>query len=157
MIRTLSASGTFVHKYVFLALWLCISGGLNILMWSGRLFELRVVPPSLGIKIIYLAFLLVPPPLILWMTRLHKRVRMSDDGLLIRDSSQEVFVPFSAIESVSRPKTEPNAYVEVRFRAPTVFGNRIRFVPRPRHGFLPWLDPAVREFLERVTVRSWAS
>jgi hypothetical protein len=82
--------------------------------------------------------------------RPYKRVRMSDDGLLISDPQREIFVPFSAIARAVRAPIEPNEYVEVIFRTPTEFGEKIRFVPRPRYGFLPWLDPAVHNFLHRV-------
>jgi hypothetical protein len=110
-------------------------------------------PPSLGAKLFFLAFWLLPLFFVAWVTRLDKRVRMSDEGLLISDGRGEIFVPFAAIKSASRAPIEPNAYVEVTFRTPTAFGDRIRFVPRPRRGFLPWLDPAVHEFLARVNKR----
>jgi len=150
MVRTLSASGTFVQKYIFLATWLCLTGGLNVLIWSGRMSAAGGGPPSLGAKLTFLAFWILPPLFILWVMRFYKRVQMSDDGLLISDPREEIFVPFSAIASVSQPKIEPKAYVEVAFREPTAFGERIRFIPRPRFGFLPSLDPAVCEFLERM-------
>jgi hypothetical protein len=84
------------------------------------------------------------------LKRTYKRVRMSDEGLLISDPQREIFVPFSEIARAVQAPVEPNAYVEVIFRTPTEFGDKIRFVPRPRYGFLPWLDPAVHEFLRRV-------
>jgi hypothetical protein len=156
MIRTLSAPGTFVQKYVFLTVWFYLLGGLNILIWSGKLFDASGGPPPPQAKITFLVFWLVPPLLGAWMMRRHKRVRMADDGLLIADNHREIFVPFSAIESVSQPEIEqdgyiePDGYVEIAFRAPTAFGDRVRFVPRSRFGLLPSPDPAVREFLQRV-------
>jgi len=151
MIRTLSAPGTFVQKYVFLVLWFCILGAINILMWSGKLLDPHGEPPSLEARIGFLAMWLVPPLVAAWLTRLLKRVRMSDEGLLISDYRREILVPFSAIESVSpHSKVEPFQPVEIRFRAPTEFGDRIQFVPRGRYGFLPWPDPALSELREPV-------
>jgi hypothetical protein len=34
MIRTLSAPGTFVQQYVFLILWFCIGGGINVAVFA---------------------------------------------------------------------------------------------------------------------------
>jgi hypothetical protein len=34
MIRTLSAPGTFVQKYVFLILWFRIGGGINVAVFA---------------------------------------------------------------------------------------------------------------------------
>jgi hypothetical protein len=151
MIRTLSAPGTFVQKYVFLVLWFCILGGINVLMWSGQLFDQHGGPPSLEAKVAFLAMWLAPPLVATWLTRLLKRVRMSDEGLLISDCRRKILVPFSAIESVSpHSKVEPFQPVEIRFRVPTEFGDRIQFVPRSRYGFLPWPDPALSELRERV-------
>jgi hypothetical protein len=151
MIRTLSAPGTFAEKYVFLALWFGILGGINVLIWSGQMSDAQGAPPSLATKVVFLVMWLVPPLVAAWLTRLLKRVRMSDEGLLISDSRREIFVPFAAIASVSpHSKVEPFQPVEIRFRAPTEFGERIQFVPRVRHGLLPWLDPAVSELRERV-------
>lgn len=152
MIRTLSAPGPFVGKYVFLALWFCILGGINLLIWSGQMSDAQGGPPPLAAKIAFLAMWLLPPVVAAWLTRLLKRVRMSDEGLLISDGRREVFVPFSAIESVSpHSKVEPFQPIEIRFRAPIEFGDRIQFVPRVRYGFFPWLDPAVREFRKRIS------
>lgn len=149
MIRTLSASGTFAQKYVFLTLWFCIGGAINFAMWWGEVFDLTT-PPTLGAKISSLVLWLAPMFAIIRFMRPYKHVRMSDNGLFISDPRREIFVPFSAIERAVPAPIEPNEYVEVIFRAPTEFGDKIRFVPRPRYGFLPWLDPAVNEFLHRV-------
>ena len=151
MIRTLSAPGTFVQKYVFLVLWFCILGGINVLLWKDKLFDRHGGPPSLEAKVAFLTMWLAPPLAAIWLTRLLKRVRMSDEGLLISDCRREILVPFSAIESVSpHSKVEPFQPVEIRFRVPTEFGDRIQFVPRSRYGFLPWPDPALSELRERV-------
>jgi hypothetical protein len=108
MIRTLSAPGTFVQKYVFLVLWFCILGGINVLLWTDKLFDRHGGPPSLEAKVAFLAMWLAPPLVAIWLTRLLKRVRMSDEGLLISDRRREALVPFSAIASVSPPsKVEP--------------------------------------------------
>ncbi|MDB5612199.1 MAG: hypothetical protein JWP25_9099 [Bradyrhizobium sp.] len=101
MIRTLSAPGTFAQRYVFLVLWFCILGGINILMWWGKLFDPHGGPPSPEAKIVFLVIWLVPPLVAAWLTRSLKRVRMSDEGLLISDYRREILVPFSAIESIS--------------------------------------------------------
>jgi hypothetical protein len=152
MIRTLSAPGTFAQRYVFLVLWFCILGGINILMWWGKLFDPHGGPPSPEAKIVFLVIWLVPPLVAAWLTRSLKRVRMSDEGLLISDYRREILVPFSAIESISpHSKVEPFQPVEIRFRAPTEFGDGIQFVPRARYGFLPWPDPALSELRERVS------
>jgi hypothetical protein len=113
MIRTLSAPGTFVQKYVFLVLWFCILGGINVLLWTDKLFDRHGGPPSLEAKVAFLAMWLAPPLVAIWLTRLLKRVRMSDEGLLISDYRREALVPFSAIASVSPPsKVEPFQPVE---------------------------------------------
>ena len=149
MIRTLSAAGTFTEKYFFLALWFCVGGAIAFAMWSDKVFDPNT-PPTLWAKIASLILWLGPLFVIVRLMRAYKRVRMSDEGLLISDPQCEIFVPFSAIARAVPAPIEPNAYVEVIFRAPTEFGHKIRFVPRPRYGFLPWLDPAVHEFLQRV-------
>ncbi len=150
MVRTLSSSDTAFQKYVFPVSWFCLAGGVNVLMWSGRLFDPRGGPPSPEADIALLAIWLAPPLLAATLTRLLKRVRMSDHGLLISDYRREIFVPFSAIASVSQPKFEPSETVEIKFRAPTAFGDRITFVPRARFAF--WRrDPALGELEGRVT------
>jgi hypothetical protein len=147
MIRTISASGTFAQKYVLPLIWVGVAGGLNALMWIGHAFA---PPPTLGARAAMLLLLLGPLVFLPGLRRL-KRVRMSDDGLLISNYVREIFVPFGEIESVSsHTKVYPFQPIEVRFRTPTAFGERIRFVPRPRHGFMPWLAPAVQELRDRV-------
>jgi hypothetical protein len=152
MVRPLSAPGTFVQKYVLVGLCFSVLGALNALIWSGWLLGPNGGPPSLGARVAFLAMWLAFPIAALWISPRLMRVRMSDDGLVISDVRQEVFVPFSAIESMSpRSKIDPFQPIEIKFRTPTEFGDRIRFVPRARCGFLPWLDPALSELRQRLS------
>jgi hypothetical protein len=155
VIRQLSAPGTFVQKYVLVALCFCVFGAVNALVWSGRLVGPDGGAPSLGARLAFLAMGGAALAAALWLSPSIKRVRMSDEGLLISDVRQEIFVPFSAIERISpQSKVDPFAPIEIRFRTATVFGDRIRFVPRARYGFLPWLDPAIGELRQRASARS---
>jgi hypothetical protein len=147
----LSAPGTFIQKYVLVGLCFCVLGAVNALVGLGWLLGPDGGLPSLGARVAFLAIWLAFPVAALWLSPRLMRVRMSDDGLLISDVRKEVFVPFSAIESMSpRSKIDPFQPIEIRFRTPTEFGDRIRFVPRARYGFLPWLDPAIAELRQRV-------
>jgi hypothetical protein len=151
MIRPLSAPGTFVQKYVLVALCFCVFGVVNALLGFGWLLGPDGGLPSLGARVAFLAIWLAVPLAALWLSPRLMRVRMSVNGLLISDVRQEIFVPFSEIESIS-PQAKDDKFqpIDIRFRTPTVFGDRIRFVPRARYGFLPWIDPAVSELRERV-------
>ncbi len=143
MIRTLSASGTFTQKYFFVAAWLFVFGDVAFIVLSGG------GVPSPGAVTLLIGIFLTPLIVALLLPNPNKQVRMSDDGIFVSDNRREIFIPFARIESAMREPMEGAAIV-VTFMRPTEFGDSIRFVPRPRLGFLPWLDPAVREFMRWV-------
>jgi hypothetical protein len=149
-IRKLSVPDQSGQRRIMLGLWFVILGAINAGIWTGYLRDPLGGPASATALISSLLIWLVPPLLVIALMPPGKTVSMSEDGLLISDGKDEILVPFAEIAGVTRAPFEPNAYIEVAFRSDTRFGDRIRFVPRPARGFLPWLDPAVKEFLKRV-------
>lgn len=150
MIKKLSVPDQSGQRRIMLGAWIVILGAINIGMWTGYLRDPTGGPASATALISSLLIWLIPPLLVIWLMPPGKTVAMSDQALLISDGKTEILVPFAEIAGVTRAPFEPHAYIEVAFRRDTLFGDRIRFVPRPARGFLPWLDPAVKEFLRRV-------
>jgi hypothetical protein len=147
MTKTLSAAGSSTSKYFLLAAALFVFGDVILIVWSGA-----GMPSPQAIVTLLLVFL-VPLAAVALVPEPYKRVRMTNIGIYVSDNKREIFVPFSAIESASRERTDESTVIGVTFRVPTEFGDTIRFAPRGRFGFLPWSDPAVREFLERANTR----
>ena len=130
-----------------MAAWLFVFGDVVLIIWSGSgMPSLQTMATLLLIFVLPLIVMaLVPVP--------SKRVRMSDLGIYVSDNTHESFVPFSAIQSASWERSGESSFIEVMFGVKTVFGDSIQFTPRARFGFLPWSDPAVREFLQRANSR----
>ena len=144
MIRTLSAPGTLVETCVFPALWFGVLGSLNVLMWSGHLFDLHVAPPSLQARIMYLVLWLVPPLLAAWLTRRRKRVRQQEadagdadipahfDGLVFQDRRHSVGAglptkrPLARQHLVEKRAQREDVAAQVQLAASYLFRRKIR-------------------------------
>jgi hypothetical protein len=60
----------------------------------------------------------------------YKKVLINKDGLYISDIWKEIYIPFSAIKSVTNPANIATQQITINLFNASPFGKRIRFAPK---------------------------
>jgi len=131
MPRTLSSAMTLVFKVIFPSVWI---GGFAV--GTAQLFVLshdstgRPLPE--GLKWTFLAILLAGGSFIWWYCVRLKRVRTDGTALYVSNYLKEVRVPLAEVVNVTENRWLNIHPVTLEFRLPTLFGQRIVFMPKSR-------------------------
>jgi hypothetical protein len=147
--RLLSSRATFFQKRVRPAVYF---GGLLIFATALSL--------TLGGSVALLPLRIVPVVTIVVCYFMYKRLDVDlvdevlddDNALVIRNGHEEARIPLSEIIDVSYSRFVNPREVTLSLRAPSVFGNRIRFyMPVPSAPFAT--IPVIDELIERIDAK----
>ena len=142
MMRTLSSSWTFFHKFVFPTI---LVGGFGLSTLA--MFHACEAPP----KWIILSFFMVGTAYSYWAGWRLKKVDIDESSLYISNFRIAIQVPLRSIESVSGSALISPELVWITFRRPTEFGSKIVFVPEMRFFFTGLSPhPIVKELRQLV-------
>ncbi|HEY2895522.1 MAG TPA: hypothetical protein VGJ12_00180 [Gemmatimonadaceae bacterium] len=145
----LSSAWTFVYKFVFPALWIPLVGFgiLTAFQHPGEVIYNGVkgaAPPFIGYELF--AVWLAGSALILWFCMSLRRVRLTDDALLVSNYISEWRIPFAMIEGVSQDRWVNLRPITIRLCADVGCGRSVKFMPPLRWLLLFWReDPEVAE------------
>jgi hypothetical protein len=118
----LSSLLTFIHKFIIPTLWL---GGF----WLGTVL-LVIDPPPGGEHPLIVAAALVFGAIVFYRWGFPlKRVMARENGLLVSNYRQEIFVPYEQISTVRESKFVNIRPITVQLRSATAFGSRFVFMP----------------------------
>jgi hypothetical protein len=133
--RTLSGRGTFFVKFIFPTLWIAMFG-LGAL-WTFRDQAMDAEPGLWGLPERWSFFVLwvFGTVFLAWACFPLKRVRVDGDTLYISNYVREIHVPLADVTGVKENYFISNRPISVAFRTPTMFGQKIVFIPR---GSIVW-------------------
>jgi len=117
--KRLSMFGTFFFKVMFPAIWIGGFGHGTLLGWQSDAEE----------KYVFLVAWIIGSTIILLATASLKCVKIEDADLVISNYIKTIRVPLSQIHSVSENYFVSPKLVWITFKAPTVFGDKIKFSP----------------------------
>jgi hypothetical protein len=157
MDRTISASTTFLFKYIFTPLWV---GGFGI-----GTFAILSDPQDVvfnGVRgaatpadqLLFFAFWILGSGFLLWLSVPLKRVRLRADGLSVSNYRREILIPFSAIERVTQNVLISGRHVTIHLRFETPFGRRITFMPAGLGKLVFWKEDDVVKELRQYAGRA---
>jgi hypothetical protein len=134
--RTLSSGQTFFIKFVFPIMLICVLGILTILIWLRSMQDTactcNCIEPER--KWLLLALLIFSSAFTLWTGAGLKKVRLDQEFLYISNYRREIRVPLNMVRSVTENRWINIHPVTIHFRAPTEFGEKVKFMPTARLG-----------------------
>ena len=156
MNRQLSSQWTFFYKVVFPTIWIGGFGLGTVIMFISP-DGWKVNPDVREIRWIFLLALIVGAVFIYWSCMRMKKVWLAQNSFIISNYLKEISVPLQQVERVSGSILMTPELVWVHFRRPTVFGERIVFMPKMRllSGFSK--HPIVEELHRLITKASRGS
>ena len=144
MIRQLSGAHTWVVKFVLPAFWLAAGVVPLALPYFG---VTPTVAPQHTERLLSTLLWIAMGSLLLWQAVLLKSVSVDRTDLLVSNFRREIRIPLRQIDEVAESALLAGV-AEIRFRADTPFGDRVRFLPVRARSF-PWgTSPTVAELRE---------
>jgi hypothetical protein len=150
MARRLSSAATFVMKMIFPVVWLLGFGAGTLGLWLGviPIAEGSVFPQAS--KWIFLGFFGFGVATLVQTCLPLKRVRLTQDALLVSNYWRELHIPLRDVYEVTEKRWLNVCLVAVHVRHPIAFGRRVVFLPKMR-----WCDfsrphPIVAELRRRI-------
>jgi hypothetical protein len=144
--RELSSRSTRTYRilpYVFAPVF-------GLMFWDVATRTGHSAGDRLGFLILYLSFLFV-----IFYARRPMRVILEGENLLISDLRKEIKVPLSSVSEVRQGWFEKGSPITLTLRAPTIFGDKIKFFPEERWFCAPWKPhPITAELRELIKSRT---
>lgn len=151
--ETISSRLTFVLKFILLPLWITGFGVAALGLWLD-LWQVNGHLPTPKEKAEILAAWIFIATFGLWNLAGLKKVRVDTTNLYISNFRKEIAIPVDDIVDITDHRWL-NLPTTIRFRAPTVFGQSIRFLPPDR--FIPFYwggeNPVVEDLKERAGLK----
>jgi hypothetical protein len=148
MSRTLSASPTFVLKFVLAPLWSALAVYALWRLWSdprGLLTEGLGEAAFAVIRWALVALLISSLVILIAFVVPLKRVRLAPDGLHVSNFRREIHVPFNVLTRVRQNWLPTFRLVTIELRAAGPFGRRIVFMPSGAGPLAVWRPSYWRE------------
>lgn len=149
--KTISAAETVLYKFVFPA-----AGGVWALWWAVSLVvDGGARTATYGWDGVALVALIVG--LLTLHTRSLKRVRLTEDHILVSNYRREIAIPLRDVASARQMNLPVPPVVEIRLTGNSAFGEKIRFIPDDSTRYLGWLagDGAVVKELRTAMAAAW--
>jgi len=144
MEKRLHSLETYLYKYVLPIFFFPWDGfrSLNTALPSHD-------PAAVKVRWLFLGLWLVVIPFLFWYAYKLKRVILRDGVLVVKGYLNEIEIPLADIASIEKTRWPNMRYAVLRLRAPSEFGERIRFIPKG------WLEsvggrPVLEELQEQV-------
>ena len=150
MARTLSSAQTFVMKAIFPVVWIAGFGAGTLMVWRARLQTAAQSLPPPEWKWLFLGGFVCGGAFIVRTCVPLKRVRLTQDTLLISNYWREIRVPLRDVHDVTESRWINIHPVPLHLRHPTAFGSRVVFMPQTRWFGSGWPHPIVEELRRLV-------
>jgi len=137
-------------RWMLLTPWALAAGGYVLAL----LPILPRVPPAEVLGSFALV-LIVPPLLLLYVTRGLKQVFADRDGIVVKERAGEVRIPYSQVYAVKDHRWFNPRFITIRLKAPCELGDRIVFLPRLYLWMPLWQDHPAAALLSRRAREAW--
>lgn len=135
--RMLSARETFFVKFVFPTIWIAIFGLGTLALFRNHRVGDEPGPWGLPMRWGFFAIWVTGVVFMAWTCFPVKRVRLEGQVLCISNYVREIRVPLSDVTGVTENRYVSDHPISIAFRTPTVFGQKIVFIP-PNRILWPW-------------------
>lgn len=126
--QQLSSSGTTFYKIIFPALWLAGFGFASVVLLQGG----GTPPPSLGVRLLFPAIWCAGVGAFYWYCFPLKYVWLGPATVTVAGLFRKTEIPLADIERVGGTVFLNPETITLTLKRPSVFGSRIRFMPKMR-------------------------
>jgi hypothetical protein len=136
MQRTLSSSLTVVWKFLFPTVWISGFGAGTAGVWLGAFRGPDHELPPDAMRWIFVGVWLIASTFLVWFARRLHRVSLHDGVLTVSNYFREISVPLANVSRVTQSYMSRPPTITIHLHHPTLFGQRIVFVPAGSPRFL---------------------
>lgn len=133
--RILSGRDTFFMKFIFPTLWIVTFGLGTMWLFRDRALDVELGPWGLPERWEFFVMWVIGSLFLAWDCFRLKRVRLDGHVLCISNYVRDIRVPLADVIDVTENPFISDHPISISFRTPTVFGQKIVFIPR---GSSPW-------------------
>ena len=137
--RTISSTFTFMYKFLMPAFAILATTPVTVCLFLDKMRGANNQPPPEFVKWMALALSIAAFASVLFIPARLKRVQIQADCLSVSNYVQEILVPFKGIRDITTYRWIRGNPVAIHLREPTIFGDKIIFMPR--FSLLNWGQP----------------